>query len=127
MLDNQKIFLAWHKNWRISINEIYKMKRKNWLSVVIISNFLCLHTSCNEKIESKKESEKTEVKATPLQQTDYDFLHPIHRWALSDSLAEISGIVFQKDGNILAIEDMHPILYELKLGDSSAKIISTTE
>jgi uncharacterized protein YjiK len=89
--------------------------------------FLFLHSSCDEKKESKKDKAKEEVKATPLQQTNYDLLHPAGKWVLSDSLNEISGITFLKNEKILAIEDIHPILYELKLGDSSATITNKTE
>ena len=80
--------------------------------------------SCNEKTESKKDKKETPVS---LQSTAYDLSHPVGKWSLSDSLAEISGIVWLKNNNMLAIEDIHPILYEIHFGDSTAVITKKTE
>lgn len=80
--------------------------------------------SCNEKKESKKEKEETPVS---LQTTTFDLKNPVGKWSLPDSLAEISGNVLLKNNNILAIEDMHPVLYEIHLGDSSGRIVNKTE
>jgi uncharacterized protein YjiK len=88
-------------------------------SVVLITALL-FHDSCNNK--SKSEKKEDDPKPVSLQSTNYDLLHPVKQWSLPDSLAEISGIVFQKNEQLLAIEDMRPILYEIKLGDSAAII-----
>jgi len=85
---------------------------------------LLSHNSCNDKPETKKEEEPTPVS---LSSTDYDLVKPVKGWALSDSLAEISGITFLKNERLIAIEDIHPFLYELKLGDSSGVIANTLE
>ena len=92
-------------------------------SLAIISSLL-FHNSCNDKTETKKEEE---IKPVSLQSTNYDLLHPIKKAALSDSLAEISGIAFLKNEKLLAIEDLRPILYELKLSDSSGIIVNKIE
>ena len=89
--------------------------------------FLFCLSACKEKKEHGKGEIKGEVKSTPLQQTNYDLLHPAGKWALSDSLAEISGIAFLKNERLLAIEDIHPILYELKLGDSLGAIVKKNQ
>ena len=104
------------------------MKKNYWLghlSIGII--FLFIFNSCNDKKETKEGKVSEDVKPTSLQQTNYDFAKPVGKWTLSDSLNEISGIAFQKNGHILAVEDLHPILYELKLGDSAATIINKIE
>jgi hypothetical protein len=77
---------------------------------------LLVHFACNNEPEAKKEKEK-EKEPTPvsLRSTDYDLVKPVKGWALSDSLAEISGITFLKNERLIAIEDLHPILYELSL------------
>ncbi len=93
-------------------------------SMVLITGLL-FHNSCNNKSESKKEEEGP--KPVSLRSTDYDLLKPMKGWALSDSLAEISGITFLKDERLIAIEDMRPVLYELKLGDSAGVIIKKLE
>ena len=103
---------------------------KNYCLKILIAGsiFLFLHSSCNDKTKNKKENAKEETeKPAPLQSTNYDLLHPVAKWVLSDSLSEISGIAFLKNNRLLAIEDIHPILYELKLGDSSAVITNKIE
>ena len=93
-------------------------------SLVLVTGLL-FHNSCNDKAESKKEEEGP--KPVSLQSTDYDLLKPVKSWALSDSLAEISGITFLKNERLIAIEDIHPILYEIKLGDTMGSIINKLE
>src|SRR6187399_103948 len=90
-------------------------------SLVLIVGLL-FHNSCNDKPETKKEKEE-EPKPVSLRSTDYDLVKPVKGWALSDSLAEISGITFLKNDRLIAIEDIHPLLYELRLGDSTGAII----
>lgn len=92
-------------------------------SLALMTGFL-FYISCNNKPENKKEED---VKTVSLQSTNYDLLHPVKKLVLSDSLAEISGIVFSKNEKLLAIEDMHPIIYELKPGDTSAMIVHKIE
>ena len=89
-----------------------------------IMSGLLFYNSCDNKPEAKKEEE---IKPVSLQSTNYDLLHPIKKLALSDSLAEISGIAFLKNEKLVAIEDLRPILYELKLGDSSGIIVNKIE
>lgn len=85
---------------------------------------LFVHNSCNNGSETKKEDA---IKPVSLRSTDYDLLNPSKRSALSDSLIEISGITFFQNDRLLAIEDLHPILYEIKLGDSTGVIINKLE
>ena len=80
--------------------------------------------SCNSKSGKKKEKEPSLFSQ---QSTNYDLVHPTKTLVLSDSLAEISGIVFTKNGRLLAIEDLHPIIYELKVEESSAMIVNKIE
>ena len=84
---------------------------------------LFFHNSCNNKSEAKKEKEEQPTPVS-LRSTDYDLVKPVKGWSLSDSLAEISGITFLKNDRLIAIEDLHPILYELKLGDSAGIIVN---
>jgi uncharacterized protein YjiK len=82
---------------------------------------LLFHNSCNNKSESKKEEKEEGPKPVSLQSTNYDLLKPVKSWTLSDSLAEISGIVFKND-QLLAVEDLRPILYEINLKDTNGVI-----
>ena len=91
--------------------------------VVGVAIFL-VFSACNNESKNKEE-EKT--KPVSLQSIDYDLAHPLKRWSLPDSLAEISGIVWLQQDKFLAIEDLHPILYELKLGDTNGIISNKVE
>jgi len=90
---------------------------------LIILSF-ALIVSCKEKENDKKEKEETPVS---LQSTSYDLKNPIGQWALPDSLAEISGNILLPNNNILAIEDLRPVLYEIHLADSVGHIVKKTE
>jgi uncharacterized protein YjiK len=96
------------------------MKKTTYLKTLAfgIIAFL-LYSSCNDKPKDKKDEE---VKPVSLQSIDYDLAHPVKKWMLSESLAQISGIVWVKNDRLLAIEDLRPILYEIKLGDTSGII-----
>jgi uncharacterized protein YjiK len=89
---------------------------KRLVSVVLIFS---LYASCDEKAKSKNEEKEEPVS---LQSINYDLAHPLKKWSLSDSLAEISGIAWIKNDQLLALEDIRPILYEIKLGDTAGII-----
>jgi len=101
------------------------MKRNYFLKALAVGicSFL-VFGSCNDKPKNKEEEI---VKPVSLHPIDYDLAHPLKKWSLSDSLAEISGIVWREADRFLAIEDIHPILYELKLEDTTAIIINKVE
>lgn len=49
----------------------------------------------------------------------YDLSHPSKKWILPEELKEISGQVWLDKNHVLAIEDLHPILYVIKLGNKA--------
>ena len=55
----------------------------------------------------------------------YDLSKPINKWELPPQLKEISGIVKLDNNQVLAIEDLHPTLYTLNLGNGKASIADT--
>ena len=57
----------------------------------------------------------------------YDFDKPDDKWELPKSLKEISGITWLSNNKLLAIEDIHPILYELELKGKKADILNKIE
>lgn len=103
------------------------MKKNYGREFLLLCVSLVLLVSCDEKKEEKKDRKDKEATPVSLQSTQYDLLHPVGKWSLSDSLAEISGIVLLKNNNMLAIEDIRPILYEIHLGDSAGVISKKTE
>lgn len=50
---------------------------------------------------------------------NYDLSHPTKKWILPDALKEISGQVWIDKNHLLAIEDLHPILYLIKMGNKA--------
>ena len=100
------------------------MKTIYSLSYIVPAFLFVLIEACNDNTESKKDDKE---KHMSLQSTAYDLSRPVGKWSLSDSLAEISGIILLKDNKMLAIEDIRPILYEIQLGDSAGVITKKTE
>jgi hypothetical protein len=49
----------------------------------------------------------------------YDLTRPSKKWILPKELKEISGQVWLDRNHVLAIEDLHPILYSIKLGTNA--------
>jgi uncharacterized protein YjiK len=96
----------------------------SWIKAMALV-LVIVHNSCNDKTEEKKTVE--DAKPVSLKSIDYDLSHPVNKWSLSDSLAEISGIAWLSENKFLAIEDLHPLLYELDLKDSSGITTSKTE
>jgi uncharacterized protein YjiK len=81
---------------------------------------IVLHSACQTKTK-----EKAEPVSENIIQTDsltYDFKHPDKKWVLSDSLMEISGIAWLGENKMMVVEDLRPLLYRLKLGDTAASI-----
>lgn len=95
------------------------MKARFW---ILVSSFAAI-LSCGDKKESGKDKVNKEGTQVSLQATNYDFKSPIGKWSLPDSLAEISGNILLPDNNILAIEDLHPVLYTIHLGDGVGSIV----
>lgn len=67
-----------------------------------------------------KEKEKsTIVSPKNVSEYVYDLSHPSKSWTLPEALKEISGQVWIDNNHLLAIEDLHPILYLIKLGNKA--------
>ncbi len=62
-----------------------------------------------------------DVNATP-DKYPYDLKNPSRKWTLSKELEEISGLVWMGKEKLLAIEDIHPKLYLLKLEKNDISI-----
>ncbi|HEX6847311.1 MAG TPA: SdiA-regulated domain-containing protein [Chitinophagaceae bacterium] len=100
------------------------MKRYFSFSSMVVAVIVVVYSSCNTGADPKKEEVVTPVS---LRSTDYDLKNPLRKCALSDSLLEISGITFFQNDRLLGIEDLRPILYEIKLGDTAGTIINKLE
>lgn len=65
-------------------------------------------------------SESDGISATkPVPAGSYDLSKPARQWTLGKELKEISGLAWIDNEHLLAIEDLHPILYFLKLGPNA--------
>jgi uncharacterized protein YjiK len=116
--------LAWYENWLGLKDKTLLMKRNSLFSSMAAATFLIICGSCNSEPDASKEEV---AKPASLRPTDYDLKNPVKKCALSDSLLEISGITFFQNNRLLGIEDLHPILYEIKLGDTAGIIINKLE
>ena len=81
-----------------------------WSWVVLTGIFFSLSTPVIKKNSFRNEE------ALSFQ---YDLSHPSKKWILPGELKEISGQVWIDKNHILAIEDLHPILYLIKLGNKA--------
>lgn len=72
---------------------------------------------------SSSDKEKTADEKLMPDQNDatytYDLSHPVKKWILPDELKEISGQVWLDKDHVLAIEDLRPILYLIKLDENA--------
>jgi hypothetical protein len=76
----------------------------------------CLISSCQSG-DKKKQTEKPGKEEKKKYQ--YDFVHPSKKWLLPHELKEISGNAWIDKDHLLIIEDLHPNLYLVRLGDSA--------
>src|SRR6476620_2992768 len=92
-----------------------------FLSLLILS-------SCVNNNKDKKHNNKALVAGRAVAVSSagtYDMSKPVNKWELPPQLNEISGIVKIDNNHILAIEDLHPTLYTLNLGNGKASIADT--
>jgi hypothetical protein len=52
----------------------------------------------------------------------YDLNKPARSWKLPEQLVEVSGNTWVDSNHLILIEDMNPVLYEIKLDDKNAKL-----
>lgn len=101
------------------------------LKLLTILIFPALLLSCKSNPDFKldnsvfKEADKTnrDTSRTGKPLSVYNLTHPDSIWKLDVSLNEISGINILSNGNIIALEDLHPILYEIKKSKNDSGII----
>ena len=89
-------------------------------TLLLAGTSILLHSACQTKTKEKAEAVQEHTSQTD--SIAYDFEHPDKRWVLSDSLMEISGIAWLSENKMMAVEDLRPLLYKLKLGDTTATI-----
>ena len=81
--------------------------------------------SCSSNSQKKDKSSKSETARENNISQSYDLSHPLIKWVLPDELNEISGQTWIDENHLLAIEDLHPTLYLLRL-DSTATVEKTS-
>jgi len=55
----------------------------------------------------------------------YDLKNPGHTWKLPAQLVEVSGNTWVDAEHLILIEDLHPVLYYIKIGDKNATLEKT--
>jgi len=80
--------------------------------LLFVSALLCFFSFSNRKnFSSVKDTLRKEKTIT----YTYDLAHPQRKWVLPDELLEISGQTWVDKNHLLAIEDLHAVLYLLRL------------
>ena len=91
------------------------MKHKFVHSLFIIILFL---SSCNSAPEKKEDTPIQAAAEKTSGKFQYDMGKPEKKWTLPNDLLEISGIAWIDNNHLLAIEDIRPDLYLLRLDNS---------
>lgn len=100
---------------------------------VILYFILLIDPACSDAPAAGPKKDNTQTGAeekvviTRKEITEYNFKHPDDKWELPKSLKEISGITWLRENYLLAIEDLHPLLYELRLQGKKADIMRKVE
>ena len=104
------------------------MIHKIAFSAIVIFTFF----SCTTNTDSDKTnpvivdvSGKKADNATPGKEYTYALKTPTHSWKLPDQLIEVSGNTWVDNDHLILIEDLHPLLYLIKIDDKSATLEKT--
>ena len=92
-----------------------KIQRYYWALLTLIGFSFCNSIAKPGPADSKSESGKSI-------QIKYDLSSPVQSWDLPGELKEVSGNAWVDQNHLLMIEDMHPILYLMKLDGGKASI-----
>jgi len=91
---------------------------KRWLPYSFSIAVLIISCNSSSSGNTKKENEPVSAeKGTAPATYNYDLSKPEKKWTLPDQLLEISGITWIDNNHLLAIEDLRPNLYLLRLDD----------
>lgn len=86
-----------------------------WLSLIVLGFSFC-HSNANSKEKATVLSSETSSSIT------YDLSKPVQSWNLPEVLKEISGNAWVDNNHLLVIEDLHPVLYLMRLDKGAATI-----
>jgi len=81
---------------------------------------IAIFCACNSTPEKNKPSKEATLEKNNGNIFSYDLAHPQRKWALPEELKEISGQTWVDNNHLLAIEDLHPVLYLLRLDSNIA-------
>src|SRR5438067_5708768 len=88
--------------------------------IILVSAWLSW--SCRSDNADSKTAKPSADTANSATDYKYDLAHPQKKWQLHMDLMEISGNTWVDKDHILAIEDLTPNLYLLKLDENSASV-----
>jgi uncharacterized protein YjiK len=86
--------------------------RKPFVLIPLLFILTACHSKTNDPLN---DSSKTNSEVN----YHYDLSRPSKRWELPDELKEISGNTWIDNNHLLVIEDLHPNLYLLRLGNTA--------
>lgn len=100
--------------------EILQIVVMNWKIILCIVLFSGSFVYCKSKTSTTTSPQQEQVTAAG--QIEYDLARPAKSWTLPDELKEISGNAWVDANHLLVIEDLHPVLYLLRLENDKAVI-----
>ncbi|CAN5742323.1 hypothetical protein BH11BAC4_BH11BAC4_26760 [soil metagenome] len=101
------------------------MRHQHAITILLVSVFFI--TACRPKAKAQpaapKQNKDSSLSIKQEASGDsYDLEDPTHTWKMPSELVEISGNAWIAPDELLVIEDLHPVLYLLKLQDSMGVI-----
>ncbi len=96
-------------------------------AVVLFSFFSCATNTGSDKTNPVivDVSGKTAGPSSPGKEYTYELKTPTHSWKLPEQLVEVSGNTWVDNDHLILIEDLHPLLYLVKLDDKNATLEKT--
>ncbi|MEO8569484.1 MAG: SdiA-regulated domain-containing protein, partial [Ginsengibacter sp.] len=101
--------------------------------ICAITFFACSSNNDSDKTKPViiNVNEKTETPSSARNATDkqynYELNKPGHTWKLPEQLIEVSGNAWVDNDHLILIEDMHTVLYLIKLDDKNATLEKTIQ
>ena len=91
--------------------------------LLLVSFCSCANNPGSDKINVTDKTKDTSVteKKNPVSGA-YNLAKPNHTWRLPDQLVEVSGNAWIDGNHLVLIEDLHPVLYLIKLDDKNATL-----
>lgn len=96
-------------------------------AIVLFTFFSCATNNDSDKTNPVivDVSGKKDDNSSPGKEYTYALKNPTHSWKLPEQLIEVSGNTWVDNDHLILIEDLHPLLYLIKIDDKTATLEKT--